>query len=115
MLYQKPSVLLFPDYVFVLHASMYPDAEAWIMIVLFLAMEKYFGWQKNCILSLGLYILRLRIYKLKLSFYILSLSIREDALNILLFIDRGCVFIVLIISLLYLLMLIIFPIFIENI
>lgn len=28
MLYQKPSVLLFPDYVFVLHASMYPDAEA---------------------------------------------------------------------------------------
>ena len=40
---------------------------------------------------------------------------REDALNILLFIDRGCVFIVLIISLLYLLMLIIFPIFKGNI
>ena len=47
------------------------------MIVPFIAMEKYFGWQKNCILSLGLYILRLRIYKLRLSFYILNLSIEN--------------------------------------
>ena len=47
------------------------------MIVLFLAMEKYIGRQKNCILSLGLYILRLRIYKLRLSFYILNLSIEN--------------------------------------
>ena len=55
MLYQKLSVLLFPDYVFVPSASRLHEAEAWIMIVPFLAMEKYIGRQKNYILSLGLY------------------------------------------------------------
>ena len=51
--------------------------KLWEIIVPFLAMEKYIGRQKNCILSLGLYILRLRIYKLRLSFYILNLSIEN--------------------------------------
>lgn len=80
-----------------------------------LARGKQICSQKIYKLRLSIYKLRLSIYKPRLSFYILNLRIREDALNILLFIDRGCVFIVLIISLLYLLMLIIFPIFIENI
>lgn len=78
MLYQKPSVLLFPDYVFLYSLLLgNPMLKLWEIIVPFLAMERCIGRQKNCILSLGLYILRLRIYKLKLSFYILNLSIEN--------------------------------------
>ena len=78
MLYQYTFILLFPDYVFLYSLLLCnPMLKLWGIIVPFLAMEKYFGRQKNCILSLGLYILRLRIYKLRLSFYILNLSIEN--------------------------------------
>ena len=78
MLYQYPFILLFPDYVFLYSLLLgNPMLKLWEIIVPFLAMERCIGRQKNCILSLGLYILRLRIYKLKLSFYILNLSIEN--------------------------------------
>ena len=77
MLYQYPFILLFPITFLYFMLLCNPMLKLWGIIVPFIAMEKYFGWQKNCILSLGLYILRLRIYKLRLSFYILNLSIEN--------------------------------------